>query len=223
MDLNVHPSSHYESVVITENRNALIQQVKQNAFGYMDELEGWCSKGKASVLIDLVFMLEPKIIVEIGVWGGKSLVPMAAALKVTGEGKIFGIDPWESQASIIGMDDINRDWWGSVDHSQILRGLQEKIVKFALMHQIYLVKSTSADAPIITNIDMIHIDGNHSEEASTLDVKKWVPCVRKGGIIIFDDITWSTNNGTAVKWLNENCIKFVEFHEGNDWGIWIKP
>lgn len=216
------PIIHYEkTVVLNTDRNNYIQLIKQQAFDFMDELEGWCTKGKASVLIDLVFMLQPKIIVEIGVWGGKSLIPMAHALKKLNNGKAYGIDPWNSQESAAGMDGINYEWWSRVDHTKILKGLEEKIIKFSLTKQIELVQATSESAPPIENIDILHIDGNHSEKASTLDVQKWVPLVNRGGIIIFDDITWGTNRA-AVEWLDNNCIRFVEFRETNDWAIWIK-
>ncbi len=221
-DLPCDKFSHYESVVLKKDRNELVQQVKNQAFAYMDKLEGWCTKNKASLLIDLIFMLKPQTVVEIGVFGGKSLVPMAYALKVVGTGKAFGIDPWDSIESTEGMDGINREWWSQVDHQKILQNLQVNIAKFKLENQIELIRSTSEDAPPIPNIDILHIDGNHSEKASTLDVNKWVPLVRTGGIIIFDDMTWGTN-GNAVKWLDENCIQLVSFHEDNDWGIWIKP
>ncbi len=222
-DHQIHqPESHYENVVLKKDTHDLIQFVKQNAFGYMDQLEGWCSKNKASVLIDLIFMLKPQTIVEIGVWGGKSLIPMAYALKANQRGKAFGIDPWDSAESAEGMDSVNYDWWSSIDHERILRGLQIKIIEFALEEQIILLKTTSERAPFIPDIDMLHIDGNHSEKASWIDVNKWVPLVRKGGLIIFDDITWGTNT-KAVRWLDDNCIKLAEFRENNDWGIWIKP
>ena len=40
----------------------------------MERLEGWCSKAKASILIDLIFAMGPTKVVEIGVWGGKSAI-----------------------------------------------------------------------------------------------------------------------------------------------------
>lgn len=215
------PPSHYESVVLKDDRNFINQQVKQNAFSYMSQLEGWCSYNKASLLIDFIFMLEPKTVVEIGVFGGKSLIPMAAALKVVGKGKIYGIDPWDPLESIAGMEGENFNWWGHVDHKKILQGLKAKIVEFALEEQVALLATTSELAPYIPNIDILHIDGNHSEKAAYLDVNKWVPLVKKGGLIIFDDMTWGSNK-SAVDWLDENCIRFVDFHESNDWGIWIK-
>lgn len=226
MELNEYqlnpPASHYETVVLHKDTNSSIQKVKWEAFNYMDLLEGWCSKNKAAILIDLVFMLYPKTIVEIGVWGGKSLVPMAHALRATESGRIFGVDPWDSVESADGMDGINYEWWSKIDHTIILQNLRKKLVEFGLENHVILIKTTSALAPIIPDIDILHIDGNHSEKASTLDVNKWAPLVRKGGVIIFDDITWGSN-GKAVQWLDENCIKLAEFHEDNDWGIWIKP
>lgn len=219
------PVSHLEAPIVLLSENALIEQVKQTSFWAMDRLEGWCSKNKAAVLIDLTFMLKPKTVVEIGVFGGKSLVPMAYALKFTESGMIYGIDPWASSASTQGMDGANFDWWNTVDHGKILRDLQIKISEFGLSDQITLIKATSKDAPSIPNIDILHIDGNHSEENAMLDVKKWVPLVRKGGVIIFDDVTWRTGNSAddpAVQWLDKHCTRLVEFHDSSDWAIWIK-
>ena len=76
-------------------------------------------------------------------------------------------------------------------------------------------------------IDILHIDGNHSEQASYLDVTKWVPLVRSGGWIFFDDMTWFENGvfttARAVEWLNANCYKLAECTDVCTWGVWIKP
>lgn len=220
--VNQQPASHYERIVLSDQTTGTIQKTKQLSFVFMDQLEGWCTKNKASILIDLVFMIRPNTIVEIGVWGGKSLIPMAQSLKEIQKGKIYGIDPWDNLASIKGMEGANFEWWCKVDHNTILNGLIEKTFLFQLNNQIELIRSTSENAPIINNIDILHIDGNHSEEASMLDVKKWVPLVRKGGFIILDDMDWVTNE-SAVKYLDENCTRVAAFQENNVWGIWLKP
>jgi predicted O-methyltransferase YrrM len=196
-------------------------QFKREVFNAMDELEGWCSQFKASILIDTVLQLEARKIVEIGVWGGKSLVPMAFALRKLGGGKIYGIDPWDNVESAEGMDGVNKEWWSAVDHEAIYQGLVGKIAKFNLEDYIELLRCTSKEAPVITDIDILHIDGNHSEEASFHDVTKFVPLVRSGGLIIFDDTTWGTTS-RAVEWLDSNCMRITEFHDNCDWGIWRK-
>lgn len=216
------PASHYEQVTAGRSNYLNSGNFKKKALQAMNELDGWCTKEKATVLMDLVLMLKPQRVVEIGVFGGKSLVPMAFAVRELGSGIVIGIDPWSQEESAIGMDGGNLEYWGNLDHDRIYKKLTSKISKFGLDSTILLIRKSSEQADPIGDIDMIHIDGNHSEEASLFDVNKWVPLVRKGGIIVFDDVNWeSTNKATA--WLDENCIKFAEFHADNIWGIWIKP
>ena len=204
-----------------------IQEMKYNAFWMMDQLEGWCSHNKANVLMDIVLNVKPHVIVEIGVFGGKSLIPMAYVLKTLGQGIAYGIDPWEAGESIQGLEDpINKNWWAQLNHSQILHGLTQKIDDFGLKPQIQLIQKSSMDASPIQDIDILHIDGNHSEQASYQDVLKWVPLVKKGGWIIFDDINWVENGclttAKATQWLDKHCIKFREYSDSCVWGIWIK-
>lgn len=217
---NCEVDSHYECMINLDKLN-YDADVKQQAFNYMDQLEGWCSKQKASILMDLIFMIKPETIVEIGVFGGKSLVPMAYALQINKTGKIIGIDPWSHTASTEGMDGVNEEWWGKLDHEKILKGLQQKIAQFGLKDQIILLRTSSENAPLVESIDMLHIDGNHSEKTSWIDATKWIPQVRRGGIVIFDDITWATQK-RAVEYVDEHCIKIAEFRGDNVWGIWIK-
>ena len=136
MDLYDHqnhlPISHYETIDLKKNWQTQIQKTKEIAFYYMDQLEGWCTKNKASLLIDLIFMLKPETIVEIGVWGGKSLVPMAYALKIMNNGMVYGIDPWDNEASIQEMEGDNFEWWSNVNHEMIFQGLKSKISEFDL-------------------------------------------------------------------------------------------
>lgn len=223
------PASHYEQTFTTEVfRGAASDKVKNQAFAWMTQLEGWCSDLKATTLIDLVLKTQPEIIVEIGVWGGKSLVPMACALQANGKGTIFGIDPWSSFASTEEVkEEANRNFWARADHEWILRDLKEKIAQFGLNDRILLIRNSSENAPIISNIDILHIDGNHSEKTSFADVTKWVPLMKPGGWIIFDDMTWAEDGrcttAKAVQWLDENCTKIAQFQDIYCvWGMWVK-
>jgi predicted O-methyltransferase YrrM len=221
----VQSPSHYEEHIAARE---FVANTKKQAFGFMDQMEGWCSQEKGSLLIDLVQKVQPQKIVEIGVWGGKSLIPMAAVLRANGKGKIYGIDPWSNVASIEEtMHPDNKAFWGWIDHEAVMQRLMHNIDAFGLGNQIELIRSTSEDADPITEIDILHVDGNHSEKTSYLDVTKWVPLVKSGGWIIFDDMSWYENGvfttAKAVQWLNEHCIKIAEFNDICLWGIWVKP
>lgn len=224
---------HYEHVQVQEVSQATLTkqlQAKQEALKVMDTLEGWCSKQKAAVLMDLIYYLGLKksslTAVEIGVWGGKSLIPVAMGLRANGIGKIYGIDPWSQEASVVGMDGVNAHWWGQVDHEIIYRGLVQKIKQLGLGSYVELVKCTSKEAAEVSNIDFLHIDGNHSEESAYFDVTKWAPLVVSGGVIVLDDINW-TQRGRAemektVAYIDSIGTPIVEFKGDCIWGIWIK-
>jgi len=217
-------STHFEYVA---DRRPEVYSVKQHALAYMDYLEGWCSPQKADFLLDLVLQSKPQKIVEIGVWNGKSLIPIAYALHINQSGRIYGIDPWDSSASLQGLqNEDNKYFWYSADHGRVYKKLVQKLQEFNLIEQVELVTTTSEKALPIYDIDILHIDGNHSQEASFHDVQKWVPFVKKGGYIIFDDMNWFENGvyttQKAVNWLNEHCFPLAEFTDVCIWGIWVK-
>lgn len=218
------PPSQMEYVVSREE----VAWLKPQAFSFMNQLTGWCSEKKATILMDLVLRAKPSVIVEIGVYGGKSLVPMACALKTNRKGVIYGIDPWDNLASLEGVEnESNIGYWSTVPLEEIMQSLISKIKQFDLTDQIRLIRDTSLNVDPIPHIDILHIDGNHSDVTSYIDVTKWVPLVKSGGWIIFDDMTWYENGkfttGRAVEWLNTHCHKFAEFQDNCVWGIWVKP
>jgi hypothetical protein len=147
---------------------------------------------------------------------------MAIACQANSKGCVTGIDPWSAVCSTDGMDGENLGWWGSIDHEAIYQGLVSKVYQFGLQNTVVLVKDTSENAAIVESIDILHIDGNHSEKSALFDVTKWVPHVRKGGIIVMDDLNWEGPR-RAVEWLDKNCVRLATFNDtGSDWGLWIR-
>lgn len=52
-------------------------------------------------MFDLILKENPKVYVEIGVWGGSSIFPTALALKLLNNKEVvFAIDPWNSEEYI---------------------------------------------------------------------------------------------------------------------------
>jgi len=219
MDLPVATASHYECQV---PRNYKAEKVlKEKIYVKMKRLDGWCPETKASFLMDLIFNHRPEIVVEVGVWGGKSLVPMAEAIKYNHRGIVYGIDPWKSEASVAGFNDENTKWWGRVDHESVMKSFLSSLKEYRLNEFVNVIRATSVDCQSIENIGLLHIDGNHSEDSALFDVKKWVPLVKQGGFVIFDDLDWPQTE-KAVEWLDDHCQRITTFFETNAWGIWIK-
>jgi predicted O-methyltransferase YrrM len=77
---------------------------------------GWCKPEKADILIDLVAELKPVLAVEIGVYGGASLIPIALAMRDYECGRVIGIDPWRTEDCLKNMTrPENRKWWSSLN------------------------------------------------------------------------------------------------------------
>jgi predicted O-methyltransferase YrrM len=179
-------------------------------------MEGWCSLDKSSAMAALIVAVKPKVVVEIGVFGGRSLVPQAMALKYVGGGVIYGIDPWRREANLEGTNDAENDeWWSKLDIDKIHLGAVEAVYANHVEDHAVIIRAASQrccglwseDGP--NQIDILHLDGNHSEEASTRDVKNYLPKIRPGGYIWFDDVNWQTTTA-ALKMVEEECDPIID-------------
>ena len=184
-------------------------------------IEGWTPFEKVVRLKGLIKAIDAQNICEIGVYGGSSLIPMADACREKGGGMCVGIDPWEPEASKEGFDegDANRKWWGDLDHSWVYGLYCQKAHEFGVRDHITVYKAYSHDVCHMfadNQFDILHIDGNHSELCSTRDVELYLPKVRKGGYIVFDDTDWPSTKKTQ-EMLDQHC-QLLE-HYGK-WAIW---
>jgi predicted O-methyltransferase YrrM len=157
-------------------------------------LQGWCSREKALFLARTVLTERPAICVEIGVFGGRSVIPCAAALRHNGAGVIYGIETWSPDvATQNAINDEHDTWWATVDFPRIKRDFFRFLVTADLTRQVRVLEMPSAHAALMFDrIDMLHIDGCHSIVNAAEDVILYARKVRPGGIIIFDDIDWQS-------------------------------
>ena len=157
----------------------------------------WCSLDKATTLASMIVALRPRVVVEIGVWMGGSAVPMALALQYIdnldmddlGDRVLVAIDPWAKEASASGETEKNAAWWRSVDHAAALATFERRLEMLALRSYVRIERAKSDDVTPPNPIDMLHVDGNHREQA-VRDVERFAPKIRVGGIMILDDLEW---------------------------------
>jgi predicted O-methyltransferase YrrM len=163
-------------------------------------LPGWCPLEKAEYLAALVRVTEARCIVEIGVYGGRSLVPMALAARAHG-GAVYAIDPWDMEASLEGNNGPDNDaWWSRLDHEEIYRQFIAGVAAFGVRDTVRVLrmKDTEAlDRFADGSIDLLHVDGNHSAAVSMRYVRQWGPKIRPGGHLVMDDIDWATQRETV--------------------------
>jgi predicted O-methyltransferase YrrM len=158
-------------------------------------LPGWCSIEKASLIAELVRAERPKICVEIGIFGGRSLVPCAAALRENDDGgAIYGIETWSAAVATEHVTNKENDeWWRNLDYADIKSEFLKFLVANKLVGWVRLIEAPSADAiAIFRSIDYLHIDGAHSIFNAAEDVVLYFKRLKPGGIIIMDDVNWET-------------------------------
>lgn len=176
----------------------LMQHLRKldNIDGSGRKVEGWCTLEKALAMCQLVVEQRPKLCVELGAFAGRSLVATGLGLRLNGEGLAYGIDPWTNDAAIEGTHNPeDAAWWGNVDMGWIHGCCLEAILHFGVARHVRLLACKSAEATGMfrrESIDMLHIDSNHSEEISCAEVTHWMPKVKPGGFVWFDDTDWPT-------------------------------
>jgi predicted O-methyltransferase YrrM len=156
------------------------------------KLVGWCSREKALIIARTVMQERPRTCVEIGVFGGRSLVPCAAALRHIGAGVIYGIEAWSPNAAIENAtNEANDEWWATVDFRNIKQEFYRFIAVNELTWQVRVIEAPSGRAAsLFDEIDFLHIDGSHSTVNAAEDVILYARKVRSGGIVVFDDVNW---------------------------------
>lgn len=160
----------------------------------------WCGLDKAQTLAAMVLALRPRLICEVGVWTGGSLIPMLLALRTvealetaahgtSPRRRAVAIDAWSATASCIGQDGENRDWWRAADHDAALQVFLGRLEALGLGSICDVVRAPSERVPAPDLIGLLHLDGNHGEQAVS-DVERFAAAVVPGGILVMDDLHW---------------------------------
>lgn len=196
--------------------NLEVEDLKQRVSKVLPTLEGWCSQEKAMNFIDLVLEVKPEVCVEIGAFGGSSVFPVASALKFLGNGTLIAIDPWDKIECIKYFDPIedaeHLKWWGNLNINYIYYAYLNMLKKNGLEDYVVTLRSTSENAiSHIDTIDILYIDGNHSELVSLLDVELYLPKVRDGGYVWYNDAPWPDRQ-EALELLLDACdvVKHID-------------
>lgn len=177
----------------------------------LESVVGWCSVEKADFLAERVKLDSVKKFVELGVFGGRSLIAVALAVKVNfpdlKDVSVIGVDPWSVRASLENnfMDDEasmkNAAYWSRIDYEGVYRGCLEQLRIFGVSDFVELARTTAMEfAEKITpkSLDMLHQDGNHEEVSCCREVELYHDKIRPGGLWIFDDTNWKSTKKAQI-------------------------
>lgn len=175
---------------------------KDNVVTAAHLIPGWCYIHEMALLYEL--FKNSRVHVEIGTFCGKCMFVTACAM--------------ENGSKVIGVDAYDFEWVEAADPhfrlpyiGKVVDGVHEEkswaedvlnvtvkaIKKLVPDTEVALLKKPSIQAAIDCKnmqIDSIFIDGNHSKEGVSGDIRAWYPMLKPGGIMVGHDY-WTFHPG----------------------------
>jgi predicted O-methyltransferase YrrM len=177
------------------------------------EIIGWLTAEVGAAMRNLIWKTKPDVCVEIGVFAGKSLINTALALKENGHGVVYGIDPWRLDVAMDNSSPQEFDWT-KVDMDAVHYDCMRAIWQRDLDDFIVILRTTSYQAWKLflktADIDILYIDGGHSETSSSWDAAYYEPLVKHGGHIWLDDTNYDSLK-KAISILENRCVLVKDF------------
>ena len=165
---------------------------------------------------DLVAALRPRLFVELGVDRGESYFAFRQSAQENKTGtRCFGIDTWRG--------DQHAGDYDETTFAQVSAHNRENYESFST-----LLRSSfdeALDFFLSESIDVLHLDGFHTEAAVRHDLEAWLPKIQPSGLLLLHDVDVRTKAfGVWKLWaeLQERGRSWT-FHDGPGLGVWQKP
>lgn len=164
-----------------------------SGFSYQDiprDLQGWHSGHP--YLSRAVESMRPRVVVEVGVWKGASVVTLAKAMKALGlDGAIIAIDTWLGSAEHY-KEKFIADMDFAFGHPRLYRKFLANICHEGLADYVVPLPLDSINAYELLKMhglrpDVLHIDAGHDYASVVADLKAWWPQLTPGGVLVGDD------------------------------------
>jgi predicted O-methyltransferase YrrM len=186
---------------------SLPKHIEEAIMKYLPHQEGWTTPERGCEMAEHILETKAQVCVDIGVFAGRSTVAMGMAARELITSHVYGIDPWKIDSAIEG-DNVeeNAKWWKERANLQEMHW-QTMFVLWAhrLDQWVTIIRNASQYVhQLFPVIDFINIDGNHTESASCRDVELYLPRLRSGSFLMFDDSDWGSTQ-KALKMIEEQC------------------
>ena len=189
---------------------------------------GGSGLAKALTCAALIMRHDLTSYVEIGVYRGRSLLPVATVFSYFGRGSGVGIDPWSTSAAT--QQDVHlfppaaatvNDFVAGLDWDGMFDDVTRRIADQGLGEHCSLVRARASEAATSfadTSVDLLHIDGNHDEAAVLEDLDNYLPKMVPGGFVILDDVSWESVRAARKRLDRDHRLLFVD--SVNDFAVY---
>jgi predicted O-methyltransferase YrrM len=165
-------------------------------------IPGWIRDDEAEELARVSLALDAgAIIVEIGVFLGRSTVLLAGPRKLQGSGKVHSVDPFDCSGDAFSIPHY-RQILASIGGGS-LRGRFESNLNRAGLEgwvEVHEGRASEIAASWMTPIDMLRLDGDQSPRGAREAYESWVPFLKPRGLVVLG---------------NTRPRAYAEGHDGN--------
>lgn len=144
-------------------------------------------------LTEFLPQLRPRIIVEVGVWKGASVLLMANRLRELGlDAVVIAVDTWLGSVE----NWMSDEWFAALKvergYPHLFDTFAGNVVDAGLQDFVVPLPMDSVNARELVSrrgivADMIHIDAGHDYASVMSDLNQWWQVLRPGGLFVGDD------------------------------------
>ncbi len=154
---------------------------------------GMAGGAASPVFEQIIRVLKPRMMIEVGSWTGASAINIGQLLKQhVGESTLLCIDTWLGSHHLLWSDELRPQLY--LKHGFPMQYFQfiANMMKQGLEDVVLPLPMTSSAAANYlamkdVQVDCIYVDGSHDEEDVYSDVTKYWKLLRPGGVMIGDD------------------------------------
>ncbi len=162
-----------------------------NSDRFRPDMQGWNSHHE--FLTTTIDLLQPKLVVEVGVWKGGSSIHMAKALKAQPQpGSLISIDTWLGSWEHYEQPSFFPSLLMQNGYPTLFNTFLTNVVESGVSDVIIPLPLDSANAFHVLlrkgiRAQVIHIDAGHDFDAVFSDLRMWWQILEPGGYLIADD------------------------------------
>lgn len=173
----IHPRSPYDSVDVSP---AVV------------DLQGW-GGSDSPVFRDIMTLIRPTSIVEVGTWKGRSAIRMAEIARNLGlDALIVCVDTWLGSLHLLLSDEWRPQLRFRAGRPSIYDTFLANVMSCGFTERIIPFPQTSATAAAFllrhgVQVDLVHIDASREEADVLSDCRVWWKLLRPGGMLMGDE------------------------------------
>lgn len=152
------------------------------------------------------------VLVEVGVFLGKSAIYMAQQIKESGKRiQFICVDPWDRDVSGISVKEAGGSFFPQFISNVKACG----VYSFLSAVEMESWKAAEYILESLAKVDFVFIDAEHDYVSVKSNIKEWIPNMRPGGVIAGHDYTLNVDTKRAVDCVFGDRVKV----EGECWVV----